>query len=220
MSTEIEVKTDTKVPTENQEGNSTQMAKEGQTAAPKGRKAFKFSVLRICLDGMMTALYIALTLLKVRIGNVQISFAAIPLCFATLTCGLPDGLIVALLGTFVEQLISPYGLGLTTVLWMLPHLIRAAILWIFHYVSKKHGKPLYDRPLWYYVGMLVSALFLTASNTLAMWLDAIIIGYPIEIMLIETIIRFGTGLLSAVVSASILLPVIHALKNFGALKKL
>lgn len=220
MSTEIEVKTDTEVlPKETEKKDSSPAFRE-QKKAPKKPRSFNFTILRICLDGMMTALYIGLSFLKIRIGNVQISFAAIPLCFTTLTSGLPDGLVVALLGSFVEQLTSAYGLSPTTPLWMAPHLLRVLILWLFDFVSRKKGKPLYDRPVWYFVGMIVSAIFLTASNTLALWLDSLIIGYAVEIVLVETIIRFATGMATAVVTAIVLLPVIKALKKNGALDKL
>ncbi len=220
MSTEIEVKTDTEVlPKETKEGQPSEAFRE-QKKAPRKPKSFNFTVLRICLDGMMTALYIGLSFLKIRIGNVQISFAAIPLCFTTLTSGLPDGLVVALLGSFIEQLTSAYGLTPTTPLWMAPHLLRVLILWLFDVVSRKKGKPLYDRPVLYFVGMIVSAIFLTASNTLALYLDSLIIGYAVEIVLVETIIRFATSMATAVVTAIVLLPVIKALKKNGALDKI
>ncbi len=221
MSTEIEVKTDTEVPAEKKgEAKVSPKAFNRHGKTLEKPKKSHFSILRLCLDGMMTALFIGLSFLKIRIGNVQISFAAIPLCFTLLTSGLPDGLAVALLGSFVEQLISPYGLGPTTVLWMMPHMIRVLVLWLFDFVSRKHGKPLYDRHVLYFVGMIVSALFLSAVNTFVMYLDSLIVGYAVEIVLIETIIRFAIGMGSAVISSIVLLPIIKALKKHGALKKL
>ncbi len=219
MSTEIEVKTDTEVLPEEKKGENPKSFGR-QKKAPKKEKGPHLTILRICLDGMMTALYIGLSFLKIRLGNVQISFAALPLCFTTLTSGLPDGLIVALLGSFLEQLTSGYGLGPTTVLWMLPHLLRAFVLFLFDFVSRKRGKPLYDRPVIFFVGMLVSSIFLTLGNTLAMWLDSLIIGYAIEIVFVETIIRLAVSLASSIVVGAVLLPVIRVMKKNGMLEKI
>ena len=218
MSTEIEVKTDTEVLPKEKKGDKSPKSFRRQRPPKKARP--HLTVLRICLDGMMTALYIGLTFLKIRLGNVQISFAALPLCFATLVSGLPDGLIVALLGSFLEQLTSGYGLGPTTVFWIVPHLLRVLVLFLFDYISRRHGKALYDRPVLYFAGMIVSALFLTLANTLAMYLDSLVIGYAIEIVLVETIIRLAVSLASSIIVALILLPVIKTLKKNGMMEKI
>ena len=177
----------------------------------------KHSIIkRICIDGMMTAIYIALTFLVIKIGDVHISFAALPIAFVTLCIGLPDGLIISFLGIFAQQMIE-YGFGPTTFLWIVPHLVRVLVLYLFHLPFKKKGSALYDHIVWYFVGMIVSALFLTAFNTAVMYLDGLILGYPVAYTAIMTIIRFATGMASNAIVAIVLLPVIRALKKNGKL---
>ncbi len=171
-------------------------------------------VRRICLDGMMAAIYIALIFITIRIGDIRISFGALPIMFVTLCLGLPDGLAVAFIGEFIGQMIN-YGFTPTTFLWVIPPMLRVVVLWLFHLPFKKKGDVLYNHIVWYYVGAIVAALFVTASNTLVMYLDAIIIGYPITYVLVETIIRFAVGMLSSAICATILLPVTRVLKKGG-----
>ena len=99
-------------------------------------------------------------------------------------------------------------------------MIRALVLWLFDFPFKRKGKNIYDNIPIYFVGMIVSALFLTGANTLVMWLDALIIGYPIEFLMVETVIRFAVGMLSAVIVALVVLPVMKVLKKNGFLEQL
>ena len=93
----------------------------------------KRTIARICGDGMLLAIYIVLSTLTVRLTpNLQITFSGVAIIMAVVLYGLPDALLVALLGSFVAQLRSAYGLTITTPIWMIPPILRALVFGVVY----------------------------------------------------------------------------------------
>ena len=65
---------------------------------------------------------------------MNISVASLPLIISAMLFGPLGGLLVGLLGSFLEQLLT-YGLMATTVLWLVPNTVRGLLLGL--YMKKK-----------------------------------------------------------------------------------
>ena len=61
--------------------------------------------------------------------------------------------------------------------------------------------------------LILSALVVTVLNTGVMYLDSVIIGYPFAATLITVVLRIVNGILTAILFAFILPPIIQRLKK-------
>lgn len=167
----------------------------------------------MCLDAMFIALYFLLAKLTFPIGNIHLTLASLPLVIAALLLGVRSTLVVALLGEFLDQVLG-YGLTLTTPIWMLPPLVRGLTIALVAYAFQKKGDALENHKVLYFVTLLAAAVLTTGANTLALVLDALIIGYPLALAWIETLIRFAVGLGSALLVAFLALPLLKVAKHY------
>ena len=140
----------------------------------------KRTIARICGDGMLLAIYIVLSTLTVRLTpNLQITFSGVAIIMAVVLYGLPDALLVALLGSFVAQLRSAYGLTITTPIWMIPPILRALVFGVVYELFLKKGIKLEDKRVLFVTFVIISGLVTTLANTGAIFLDAYIFEYPV-----------------------------------------
>ena len=176
----------------------------------------KRTVVRICGDGMLLAMYIVLSTLTVRITpNLQITFTGIAIIMASVLYGFPDAIFVALFGSFIAQLRGPYGLSITTPIWMIPPILRAVVFGLIYELYLKKGIRLEDKRGLYITFAIIAGLITTIANTGAIYLDAKIFGYSASIAILESIFRFVSSVASSIFIALLSLPIIYALKNAG-----
>ena len=174
----------------------------------------KRTISRICGDGMLLAIYIVLSTLTVKLTpNLQITFTGVAIIMASVLYGLPDALLVALLGSFVSQLRSAYGLTVTTPIWMIPPVLRALVFGLAYDLFLKKGIRLEEKRILFVVFVIVSGLVTTLANTGAIFLDAYIFEYPVAMAVIESVMRFVSSIASSVFMGLITLPIIYALKQ-------
>ena len=163
---------------------------------------------RIATDAMLAAMYVCLSFVSIRVGNsMKITVDSLPILVAALLLGPLDGLAVGLIGSFLNQMLT-YGLTVTTVLWILPAGIRGLVV---GYYAKKHDFNLSRRQL--VLITTATALLVTALNTLVMYLDSLIIGYPFAATLPTVLLRIVSGVLIAIVFSMILPPLLTALRK-------
>jgi ECF transporter S component (folate family) len=168
---------------------------------------------RITLDAMLAALYVVLAYITLPIGNIRLTIASLPVALACLALGIGDGVSVAFLGEFINQLLK-YGFTLTTPIWLVPPIIRALVIGLFAHFYRKQGQRLEDHYVIYFVAFIVAAVITTGANTLALYLDALVFDYPFAFVLYETIIRFFTGILTAVLLAIVAQPLSKIIRNY------
>ena len=86
----------------------------------------KRSTVRLVLDALFAALTVVFGLyLTIRVGNsVEVSLTSLPILFAAFLFGPADAVTVAVISAFIKQVVL-YGLGPTTVVWMLPSVLFA-----------------------------------------------------------------------------------------------
>ena len=174
------------------------------------------TVLRICGDGMLLAIYIVLSILTIRITpNFQITFTGLAILVAAVLYGTPDALLIAFLGSFVAQLRSSYGLTITTPIWMVPPMLRALTFGLVYDLLARKNYKLEEHKVLFIIIAIVSGLVTTLANTGAIYLDAKIIGYPVSMAIIESIFRFVSSIASSIVITIVSLPIIYALRSAG-----
>lgn len=174
----------------------------------------KRTISRICGDGMLLAMYIVLSALTVRLTpNLQIAFTGLTIIMAVVLYGLPDAILIAVLGSFIGQARGAYGLSITTPLWMVPPILRAVVFGIAYEIFLKKGIKLEDKKVLFIVFAIIAGLVTTIANTGAIFLDAMIFGYPVSMAVVESIFRFVSSILSSIFIALVTLPIIYALKN-------
>jgi uncharacterized membrane protein len=171
-------------------------------------------VYRMSIDAMFIALYFVLARITLAFGNVHLTFASLAIVVSALLFGVGDTVVIAVLGEFLIQVFG-FGFSLTLPLWLLPPLLRAVILGVVAEIYRRKGDELDHHLVIYYLTALGAALVVTAANTGVLFLDALIIGYPASIVWLETLIRFGVGLLTAVLVSAASHPLADALRHLS-----
>ena len=175
------------------------------------------NTLRLCRVGVLAALYVPLALfVGVSIGNVRLSFGSLPVVTAALLCGPVEGFLVAMIGEFFKQLLR-YGVTATTGLYLIPPALRglivgAAALWLW----RKRGETLEQRRILCCIVCILAAIVTTTGNTLVNWLDSVLYGYfSYAYVFGDALLRFGVGMLNAVVVATVAIPLVKLLRRRG-----
>jgi ECF transporter S component (folate family) len=164
---------------------------------------------RIALDAMLIAMYFLLSnYFSLNLGNIRISIDVFPIIIGAALIGPVDGLIIGLLGNFLFQLAGPYGLSVTTVLWMLPDGLRGLLAGLL--LNDAANASLSRRTA---VLCLISLAAATLT-TGVMYIDCLVFKYAFVTYTPLIIWRYVVGLLIAVLCAFILPPLTRAIKQY------
>lgn len=178
----------------------------------------KFHARRICYIALLAAMYYVLNLLEIRTpGNLHVTFDALPVMVSALLVGPLDAALVAFFGELLNQIISPYGITATTLLWVMPPVIYAVIIGL---TAKRQSRgALESRPVACYVVCILAALVRTTANTAVIWLDSVIYGYySFALVFGAAAIRFVTGIIAAVLVATVAMPLVKLLRRQNFMK--
>ena len=178
------------------------------------KKSRKQLLFNLCLSGIMAALYVGFDFLATNFsavfgGNIKISLSGLPIMIVAVFSGPLYAMASGFVGAFIGQLISPYGLTATTLLWVLPAVIRGASMGLLYLAFKRNEK----------FGILalesvISSILVTGANTFVMYADSKIYHYySFEYVFGGLIVRIITGVATAIVFALILGPIIKALRK-------
>ena len=154
----------------------------------------KINTRALCRVAMLAALYVLLNnTIAIKAGNLRITFASLPVVLSALLFGPLESVLTAFVGEFINQLIGGYGITATTALWLIPPAVRGAV-----------------------IGAAALALCTTVSNTLVIALDALIYHYYSRAYVFgELLYRLGSGVLIAVIVATVALPMASLLRRQG-----
>ncbi len=167
---------------------------------------------RLVLNAFFVALYVVLsTYLSFKIpGVIQISISTLPILLCAFLFGPADAASVALLGTFLEQVIDPSPYGFATLpLWLIPGVVQALIAGfgsrrIEKITSKKYAL------VATVIVIVIAELSLTMLNLGAQYLDGYLLHYPVKairLLLPTRLLNGGTRcILSAILVPLLLLP--------------
>lgn len=160
---------------------------------------------RMVLIAMCAAIFVVLDrFVKIELFTFKFTLSALPVIIIALLYGPVDGLLVGLLGSFISQVLSEYGLTITTPLWMLPAIVRGLLVGLCKNKSKKAQ----------IIVILLSSLVVTGINTGVMIIDSIIFNYASDAMNIAILIsRIVSGLVCGVLYCIVAPRVVNALKG-------
>ena len=135
---------------------------------------------KLVTASLFAALYYLLSIFaKITLApNFRLSFAGLPVILSGMLLGPSYGLLTGLVGSFLEQLLGPYGLTVTTPLWLIPEMGRGLVTGL---LCRRLGDSVgskQDVRLW--TVLCAGAFFVTCFNTFAIWADAKIIGYDAQ----------------------------------------
>lgn len=164
---------------------------------------------RIALDGMLAAVYFALSWAVIPIGgNLQIRFTSLAPIVAALLFGAADACAVALVGEGLYQIIV-FGVTATTPIWLLPPVLHALLLALL-------AKPLREKPVLCGVVCLGCGVCNSVCNTLALWADGKIYGYYSPALVFGAMLpRLAIGLLTSALLTAVGLPLVRSLRRKG-----
>lgn len=165
---------------------------------------------RLVTDALCAAIYVVLSnLVGLNLGPVKLSLDGFPILLGAVLFGPVDGFVIGFLGNFISQLLGPYGISATTVLWALP----PAVLGLFvGFGAKKLGhKALSVKTagLMVFIGLLID----TTLTTGVMWVDCLVYQYSFVTYAPYIIWRYAADVIKAVVYALLLPPVARALRK-------
>jgi len=169
----------------------------------------KMGTRRIVIDAMLAAVYFVLGLITIELGFMKITFVGLPVIICGLLYGPVDGLIVGLLGSFLEQMLK-HGFTATTVLWILPAGIRGLMMG-FYALKCRRNYTIKGLT----VMIILSALAVTTVNTLVWYIDSLIYHYySFEIVFGSALLRYATGIVTAIVFAAVTPFIMNRIKNY------
>ena len=177
----------------------------------------KFNTRTLCRVAMLAALYVLLNnTIAIKAGNLRITFASLPVVLSALLFGPLESAVTALAGEFINQLIGGYGITATTALWLIPPAVRGVVIGMAAMALRRTDRPLERRPVLGYAVCVLAALCTTAANTAVIALDAWIYHYYDRAYVFgELIYRLGSGILIAVIVATVALPMSALLRRQG-----
>ncbi len=169
-------------------------------------------IYRLVLDALFIALYVVLSVyLVIKTPIVEISWATLPVLLCAFLYGVGDALAVALLGSFLEQMLT-FGLTATTPIWMLPVILQALLVALLAKLIYKAttGKTTIVLSV---LLIIASEFFLTALNTGALYLDGYIVGYPVKALVVLLPTRLLNGCVRALLSALLVTALLPPLRK-------
>ena len=165
---------------------------------------------RLTTLAMLSAMCAVLGYLAIDLGNIKITFEALPVFLGGLLYGPLDGLLIGTIGTLIYQLLR-YGVSLTTVLWILPYTITGCIV---GFVAKKNQFQLDRKSVM--ITVVLCDLLITLLNTGVIYIDSKIYGWYYPALIIGSLaLRLIVSIVRGVAFGAITPKLIEKLGNRG-----
>jgi len=81
----------------------------------------KLSTKQVTIFGVLAGLYVILSLFSIGTNDFNVSLKSIATLMSGLFLGPVGGLCVGAVGEFISQLLGPYGVDITTPIWLIPY---------------------------------------------------------------------------------------------------
>ena len=183
-------------------------------------KKKQLPVKRLVLIGVLIALYVVLGYLRIQLGNsFRISIAPFAVILAALLFGPADGLIVGFLGEFLAQILGPYGLTQTTLLWCIGETVRGGTLGLCSLLFLKKwlmsSVPLTGKQTVILLGCCsATGILASLGQTLALYVDSTMLGYYNYTMVFGIMVwRIVIYIVISALLGYLCLPIITALRK-------
>ena len=159
---------------------------------------------KLCYIALLVAVYVLLSMtFTIKTGNLEITFKSLPV------------VVAALLGEFLCQVMM-YGLMPTTILWLLPPVVRGLVIGCAAKFFWKSGRLLESRPVTCYAVCLVGSFATSCVTTVCLWLDSLIYDYySFAFVFGSALIRFGKDIVIVAIVTTIVIPLMKLLRRGG-----
>lgn len=163
---------------------------------------------KMATNAMLAALCAVLGFIAIDLWTMKITLESFPVNLGALLFGPVDGAVIALLGSFIYQLLK-YGFSATTLLWILPGVISAVLLGGY---AKKHNFKLSKKQM--IVAVLLAELVTTVLNTGVIYIDSNMYGYYFPGYISMNLIpRLAICIGKGIVYGAVLHPIVETLKK-------
>ena len=180
----------------------------------------KMAVKRLAVNAVLIAIYVTLRFWSIPFGDAfRFTLAPFAVILCALLYGPVDGLIVGLLGEFLSQVLGPYGLTPTTLLWCTGETVRGLTLglcsvlflrkWLLSGVRLR-GKKL----VVLLVCCVATGVLASLCQTFALYVDSNMMGYYNYHMVFGVMVwRILVYVVLALAFGYLNLPIITALRK-------
>ena len=170
----------------------------------------KMTVLDITICAAMIALNIVLDLfLTIRIGELyKITLNTLPFVVVGMMCGPAEGALSGLVGCFLSQMLGPYGLMVTTPIWIIPGMLSGLTSGLIFKAFKRKSTIAAIA-----VTVFIAELITTIYNWFGSYLGDVVIlkDMTIEVLIAAIPIRLINWALRSVVFTVVLVPLCKTL---------
>ncbi len=168
-------------------------------------------IFNIVVASILAAMALVLEKLGIKIpllGNtttLRISFYGLPLMIAGIIFGYKTGLLAGLIMAIISQLVlSEYGITPTTPLWMIAPILFGLLSGLIIKIFKDKISVISIL-----ISVVITSIFVSLSNSLALYVDGIVFDYDTKITFVLIMIR----ILSSIIVACIYIPVLYILSK-------
>jgi len=132
----------------------------------------KITTKQLVFTSVLAAIYVVLSILSFGTNNFKVSIESLAVLTGGITIGPLGGFFVGLVGEFIHQITGPYGVDITTPLWVLPYAIEGLLAGLI--VRKEHGNISKKKII---TATVICEIVLTILVTLVNWVSAIVQGW-------------------------------------------
>ena len=180
----------------------------------------RMATKRLAINAVLVAIYVVLRYFNIPVGNYfRFTLAPFAVILCALLYGPVDGLIVAFLGEFLSQILGPYGLTPTTLLWCVGEVARGVTLGLCAMIFLRKWLLAAQRLNGKKTAVLLVCCMLTGTlaalgQSLALYVDSTMFGYyRYEIVFGVMIWRILVYVLISAVFGYLCVPIIAALRK-------
>lgn len=178
-----------------------------------------YKIIRLSTTAILIALYFLFSKFSININNlIKISFTGVVLIYAGTSLSFYDSLFIVFSGELLNQVFSEYGISITTPIWMIPPILRLLPISITRLIYKSREKNILDDKkvinfVIFYLVNLFGSLLNSGANSLAIYLDGLILNYPTNLTVSLIFIRFGISIINFIICTSLSIPLIISTKK-------
>ncbi len=168
----------------------------------------------LCVCSVLAALFVALEWLAAYTGKIffadayQLPISCFPLIVASIMFGPFWGTMTGIVGSFISQLMLPYPISLSTVLWMIPTICYSLSVALLYLAFKKSNKTYLLS-----IELVISSLILSFMNVLINYFNNYILDLSNALLKLFLPVKLISAIVSAIIFALIVPPIIKKLKT-------
>lgn len=164
---------------------------------------------RYALLAVMIAVYVVLSMLVIPLGGLKLTFEHFPVVLCAVLYGPVDAMLVGGIGELLNQ-ITAFGVTPTTVLWVLPIVVRGLLMGL---IGKRWRKSR-TLPITFFAACMITGICASLLNTLALYVDSKLFGYYTFALVFGVLaVRVLLSMLTSIVIGLATKPVLHALHH-------